>query len=68
MAGFDWAALMRAGLRGLGLRPRDFWALTPAELAMMLGQSRGMAPLSRDQLDQLLAAYPDQEGSQYDGL
>lgn len=68
MAGFDWAALMRAGLRGLRLHPRDFWALTPAELAMMLGQSKGMAPMSRDQLDQLLAAYPDQEGSQNDGL
>lgn len=68
MAGFDWAALMRAGLRGLGLHPRDFWALTPAELAMMLGQSKGLAPMSRDQLDQLLAAYPDQEGSQNDGL
>lgn len=62
MAGFDWAALMRAGLHGLRLRPRDFWELTPAELAMMLGQSKGVAPMSRSQLDQLLAVYPDQEG------
>lgn len=61
MAGFDWAALMRAGLHGLQLRPGEFWALTPAELAMMLGQVKGAAPMSRDQLDQLLAAYPDQE-------
>ncbi|WP_421748093.1 rcc01693 family protein [Cognatishimia sp.] len=59
--GFDWAALMRAGLRGLQLRPQEFWALTPAELAMMLGQTKGVAPMSRSQLDQLLMAYPDQK-------
>ena len=58
---FDWAALLRAGLHGLRLRPRDFWELTPAELAMMLGQSKGVAPMDRAQLDQLLAAYPDQK-------
>lgn len=62
MARFDWAALMRAGLHGLRLNPQEFWALTPAELAMMLGQSRGVAPMNRSQLDQLLAEYPDQEG------
>ena len=28
---------MRAGLKGLGLTPADFWALTPAELQLMLG-------------------------------
>ena len=66
MAGFDWPALMRAGLHGLRLKPSDFWALTPAELAMMLGQSKGVAPMSRGQLDQLLAAYPDQEGKSDD--
>jgi len=60
--GFDWAALMRAGLHGLQLRPQEFWALTPAELGMMLGQSKGVAPMRRSQLDQLLAAYPDQKG------
>lgn len=59
---FDWAALMRAGLHGLQLKPRDFWELTPAELAMMLGQSKGIVPMNRAQLDQLLAAYPDQKG------
>ncbi len=34
---------MRAGLRGLRLRPAEFWALTPAELMLMLGQD-GLAP------------------------
>jgi len=60
MSGFDWAALMRAGVRGLGLRPDQFWALTPAELALMLGERGGTgAPLTRDRLEELAAAYPD---------
>ncbi|GAA6207818.1 hypothetical protein NBRC116601_11110 [Cognatishimia sp. WU-CL00825] len=59
MTGFDWPGLMRAGLRGLHLTPREFWQLTPAELALMLGQSSGPAPMGRAQLDALLQAYPD---------
>lgn len=55
---FDWPALMRAGLRGLGLTPAEFWGLTPAELALLLGQS-GRAPLDRARLDELARAYPD---------
>lgn len=57
--GFDWPALMRAGLRGLGLRPHEFWALTPAELRVMLGDPGAKAPLMRQGLETLMAAYPD---------
>ncbi|MCC1493417.1 rcc01693 family protein [Cognatishimia sp. F0-27] len=57
--GFDWPVLMRAGLRGLGLRPAEFWALTPAELQLMLGQDSGAAPMARSRLDALMAAFPD---------
>ena len=56
---FDWPALMRAGLHRLGLQPSEFWALTPAELMMMLGAGPGQAPLNRNRLDELLAAFPD---------
>ncbi|EPX81946.1 rcc01693 family protein [Salipiger mucosus] len=59
MAGFDWPVLMRAGLRGLGLRPWEFWALTPAELRLMLGQESGAAPMGRSRLEELVAAFPD---------
>ncbi|MCV6593733.1 MAG: phage tail assembly chaperone [Silicimonas sp.] len=59
MARFDWPALLRAGL-GLGLRPAEFWALTPAELALMLGREGSGAPLSRARLEELAAAFPDQ--------
>ncbi len=35
MSQFDWPSLLRAGVRGLGLRPAEFWALTPAELHLL---------------------------------
>ena len=62
-AGFDWPALMRAGLSplqlgGLALRPPEFWALTPAELAMMLGQT-AVPSMSRARFEALAALYPD---------
>ena len=66
MNGFDWAELLTAGLRGLGLRPNEFWALTPAELRLMLGAT-GAEPLARARLDELLSAYPDQNGARDDG-
>ena len=66
MSGFDWPALMQAGLHGLGLRPDQFWALTPAELRMMLGQGGQGAPLGRAGLDALLAAYPDKTFGEQD--
>ncbi len=56
---------MRAGVRGLGLRPSEFWALTPAELHLLLG-GEGAAPLRRSGLDALMAAYPDKQGDQDD--
>ena len=56
----DWPALMRAGFRTLRLPPETFWSLTPAELALMLGHEAGAAPMTRDGLAALAAAYPDE--------
>lgn len=61
MARFDWQALMRAGIRGLGLRPAEFWDLTPAELRLMLGADAGGPSMGRDRLDELMAAFPDRK-------
>ena len=66
MARFDWPALMRAGLGGLRLKPDEFWALTPAELALMLGKSESAAPLSRTRLEELAQAFPDKMEGQRD--
>ncbi len=66
MSGFDWPALMRAGILGLRLTPDQFWRLTPAELRLMLGQGAGMPAMNRKGLDALLAAYPDKEQGERD--
>lgn len=58
---FDWPGLMRLGLRGLGLTPDRFWALTPAELMVMLGKDGASAPLGRARLEELAQAFPDGE-------
>lgn len=59
MSRFDWPGLMRAGLRGLGLRPCEFWALTPAELRLMLGDEDAVQSMGRQRLDELMASFPD---------
>lgn len=66
MSGFDWPGLMRLGVRGLGLAPRDFWALTPAELTLMLGRD-GAGALDRARLDHLARAFPDTTTGDDDG-
>lgn len=60
-AGFDWPALLRAGVRGLGLRPAEFWALTPAEFRLMMGIDAGRSPMGRSALEALSQAYPDEK-------
>ena len=62
--GLDWPGLMRVGMGpsaagGLGLRPAQFWALSPAELALMLGISSVRGAMTRDRLAQLSARFPD---------
>ncbi|KIT17293.1 rcc01693 family protein [Jannaschia aquimarina] len=65
--GLDWPALMRAGIRGIGLRPADFWEMTPAELAFVLGIEGGRLPMDRAALESLAAKYPDQKPGETDG-
>jgi uncharacterized phage protein (TIGR02216 family) len=57
--GLDWPGLMRAGMRGLGLRPAEFWALCPAELAFLMGVGAASAPMGRARLMELARAFPD---------
>lgn len=63
----DWNGLMQAGLHQLRLTPAVFWALTPAELQIMLGVQAGNAPMGRGQLDALLRDFPDMEKDMTDG-
>lgn len=57
--GLDWPGLMRAGLTGLGLRPAEFWALTPLELMLLLGREAPAAGMTRAGLAGLMARFPD---------
>lgn len=59
MTGFDWPALLRVGVRGMRLRPAEFWALTPAEFRLMMGIDASTAPMGRASLEALSQAYPD---------
>ena len=60
MTRFAWKKLLRAGC-ALGMTPRDVWDLTPAELGFLLGKDSAAAPLSRARLEELAAAFPDEE-------
>ncbi len=59
MSRFDSAALLRCGLRQCGLRPDEFWALTPAEFGLLIGMDEAGPALTRDGFAALMAAYPD---------
>ncbi|AUJ63821.1 hypothetical protein B9057_05630 [Aestuarium zhoushanense] len=56
----DWAGLMRLGLRGLRLSPREFWALTPAELLLIAGLDAASPAMGRARLAELASLYPDE--------
>ncbi|WMT91166.1 rcc01693 family protein [Pelagibacterium sp. H642] len=64
MSGFPWDAAMAVGLGVLKLSPRQFWAMTPRELAAahagLTGRGAG-APLDRGALERLMALHPDGE-------
>lgn len=60
MTPFPWAAAMRFGLGVLRLSPRDFWAMTPRELASAWGAILGdRGPLARTELDMMMERFPD---------
>ncbi|MGL5008961.1 MAG: rcc01693 family protein [Paracoccaceae bacterium] len=67
MALIDWRGLMRVGLHDLGLRPEEFWRLTPVELRIMMGVDQATPPLTRARLGELAAAFPDVRKGKDDG-
>jgi uncharacterized phage protein (TIGR02216 family) len=54
-----WPQLMRLGLSDLGLRPDDFWSLTPVELMLMAGLGETRPCLTRDAFLDLAGRFPD---------
>lgn len=61
MTAFPWDDAMHFGFGVLKLSSREFWGLTPRELAAAFGaQSGRVTPPSRDGFSRLMAAYPDE--------
>ena len=62
MRAFPWDEAMRFGFGVLRLGAREFWGLTPRELAAAFeavsGRARGVAP-AREGLADLMRRYPD---------
>ncbi|MBB3963736.1 MULTISPECIES: rcc01693 family protein [Rhizobium] len=57
---FPWARVLHVGLCLLRLPPQSFWAMTPVEFhAAAGGLSPPRAPVSRADLDGLMARFPD---------
>lgn len=58
---FPWRSVMAFGLGQLRLSPRDFWAMTPRELAAATEGVFGarVEPLARGGLEALMARFPD---------
>jgi uncharacterized phage protein (TIGR02216 family) len=59
MTPFPWADAMRLGFGVLKLSSKEFWGLTPRELAAAFGGgSRSGAP-DRSELGRLMERFPD---------
>jgi uncharacterized phage protein (TIGR02216 family) len=65
-----WAELMQFALGVLHMAPRDFWAMTPAELSAALGlRSPAAHPAAlptRQQLQNLMQRFPDHDATSAD--
>ncbi|MGV8856704.1 MAG: rcc01693 family protein [Devosia sp.] len=61
MTPFPWDAAMKFGLGVLRLPPRDFWSMTPRELAAAWGALLGdrSGPLGRPDLETMMERFPD---------
>ncbi len=58
MTPFPWADAMRLGFGVLKLSSKEFWGLTPRELAAAFGGVRTGAP-DRGELGRLMEKFPD---------
>ncbi|MEM1128920.1 MAG: rcc01693 family protein [Pseudomonadota bacterium] len=67
MSRIAWPTLIRAGISGLGLKPDEFWRLTPAELMLLLGAGSNQGPMTRAGLEELEQRFPDLKEDPRDG-
>ena len=61
MRPFPWDEAMRLGFGVMRLSSREFWGLTPRELAAAFGAGAGRgSPPSRGGLDAMMRRFPDE--------
>ena len=61
MRPFPWDEAMRLGFGVMRLSSREFWGLTPRELAAAFGGGAGRGqPPSRGGLDEMMRRFPDE--------
>ena len=56
---------LTVGFGLLRLSPRDFWSMTPRELAAAMRDFGAAAVPARSDLDTLMAAYPDKRSTEH---
>jgi uncharacterized phage protein (TIGR02216 family) len=63
VTGFPWREAMQVGFGVMRLSSREFWALTPRELAAAFEgvSGRTTMPPARAALERMMVAYPDGE-------
>lgn len=66
MKPFPWRQAIGFGLGVLRLPPKDFWSLTPRELALAIAAVKGPVATAppRAALDALMTKYPDGPAAQ----
>jgi len=58
---FPWKEAMAFGFGILRLSPREFWAMTPRELAYAIEAISGRSsPLDRETFSELMRKFPDE--------
>ncbi|RYF88996.1 MAG: phage tail assembly chaperone [Caulobacteraceae bacterium] len=64
MRGFPWSEAMAFGFGVMRLSSREFWGLTPRELAAAFGGAGGHgrrgSPPTRDGLTEMMRRFPDE--------
>jgi uncharacterized phage protein (TIGR02216 family) len=60
MRAFPWGEAMRLGFGVMRLSSREFWGLTPRELAAALGGGGRGSPPSRERFAEMMQRFPDE--------
>jgi uncharacterized phage protein (TIGR02216 family) len=58
---FPWGTIMQLGIGRLRLSPEQFWRSTLRELVIAAGLTSHGSPLLRQNLEEMMRSFPDDE-------